>query len=668
MSKEVDRRGFLLMMLYGLGSVAVAGQLGNLQLRQRAVLAQTAQEQQTQHLTEPAPRGQILDRNGVPLATNRPSNVVVIRYPYYDYKKDADYRHALELLAEITAVNLQRLLERVDYKLTTDMRFFEPVVVKADITPSEYAAIVENHDRLPGVEVVVRPVRYYPQKALAAHLVGYVGEINQAELSELEALGYRGGDTIGKTGLEKYYESYLRGSSGTRKVQIDYSFAPTGDLGWVKEPVPGANLVLSVDVKLQELAERALDWQMFRLQNIYHTSDKKTYSEARAGAAVVMDVRTGAILAMASRPSYDLNLWVPGISDEDYAALTSGSVSPLLNRAVQVPYHPGSTWKMMTAAAALTEGVVSPAEEVFCNGKYQETGQLCWNKWGHGRVNAAKALRDSCNVYFYEMGRRLGIERLVKWAGEFGFGRLTGVDLPEEVAGFFPTQEWREEQGWYLGSTTSAAIGQIFQVTPVQLARYTAAIANGGTLLRPRLVDRILSPKGQLIREFGPEPQGTLPISEETRLQLVKGMKMVNAPGGTSDFGHWPVPGIETAGKTGTAEYFDGDNLGVYVAFAPADQPEVAVAVLIERAGHGGSVAPAARTILAGYFGVELPPNDPAYVPPEFPAQKEEIAKALKQGRRWVSPSVQPPTPAPAPAPGPAPAPTPAPDRTPPQE
>ncbi|MCG0238995.1 MAG: penicillin-binding protein 2 [Firmicutes bacterium] len=643
MSKEIDRRGFLLMMLYGLGTMAVVGQLGNLQFRKRDILAATAAAQHTQRLTEPAPRGEILDRNGVPLATNRPSNVVVIRYPYYNYRKNEEYRRSLELLADLTRVDLQELLERVDYKLETDMRFFDPVVVKADITQEEYAAIVANRDRLPGVDVVVRPVRQYPQKDLAAHVIGYVGEITREELEALAGQGYRGGDVIGKAGLERYYESYLRGTPGIRQVQIDYSFVPIGDLGWLKEPVPGANLILTLDVGLQALTERALDWQMLRIQNIYHVNDRKTYTEAKAGAAVVMDVRTGAILAMASRPSYDLNLWVPAISPEDYERLVNDPISPLWNRAVQGTYQPGSTWKMVTAAAALMEGVVTPREEVFCGGRYKETNQNCWNRWGHGRVDVARALRDSCNVYFYEMGRRLGIDRLVKWAQIFGFGSRTGVDLPEEEPGFLPTREWREARArdegleWYLGDTTSAAIGQTFQVTPVQLARYCAAIANGGTLLRPRLVERIVAADGTVLKSFGPEPQGELPVSREALAEIVRGMKMVNAPGGTSDFGRWPLPGIPTAGKTGTAEYPGSDNLGVYVCFAPADNPEVAVAVVIERAGHGGSVAPVARSILAGYFGVELPPEDPAFIPPEFPEKKEEIARALRSGRRWIS-------------------------------
>lgn len=617
-----------MMAVCAVGVLGLVGQLGNLQLLRQAKYVQNAERQQTQYLGAPAPRGLILDRHGVALATNRPSNVVIIRYPHYKDKL------VLERLAGILAVPLDKLQKKADYKLENDGRLWDPLLVKVDIAREQYAELVERRDELPGVDVVVHPVREYPQGDLAGHTLGYVGTINEEELDKLQATGYRGDDILGKSGLEKYYESYLRGTEGIRQVQVDFSFAPKSDPGWIREPVPGKNLSLTLDARLQKAAERALDWQLFRLQNVVHPADQRTYPGARAGAVVVLEVKTGAVLAMVSRPAFNPNVFLTG-SDKDIEALWNTEPPALWNRAVTAEYAPGSTWKMMTGAAALAAGKISPYETVFCNGKDKDTGQACWLQWGHGAVNAVTALRDSCDLYYYEMGKRLGVANLVQWAQHFGFGRPTGIDLPEENPGFLPDQEYRDKHGWWLGDTLSAAIGQIFQTTPLQLARYTATVASGGKIMRPYLVSAVTDQNGQVVQQFGPQELGRVPVPPDVWQHITRGMLLVNTPGGTADFAIFPLPGIETAGKTGTAENPPRDDYGVYVAFAPVKDPQIAVAVLIEQAGHGSSVSPVARTVMAEYFNAGLPGTDPAKVPAEFPAKSAQILQTTRRGQVW---------------------------------
>lgn len=619
------------MVLAGISILALVAQLANLQLRQQSRFAASAEIQQTQYLTVQAPRGEIRDRAGVPLAVNRPANAVVIRYPYYDYQKYPEYRQIQERLSGITAIPLPRILERVDARLSNlDRRLWEPVLITGDLSREQYAALVENQTDLPGVEVIVHPLRYYPQGALAAHAIGYVGAVTREDIAADP--GYRNDDLIGKSGLERAYEAYLRGADGRRRIQVDYRFAPTGESGWVQEPVPGNNLTLTLDAELQRVAERALEWQIFRIQNIYNDYDRRVWSNARAGAVVVLEVKTGAVLAMASTPGFDLNVFQSPREDAIKAVLND-TPSRLWNRAIHTSYSPGSTWKMVTGSAALHYGVTTPTERVFSGSIYAPTQQREWFPGGFGYVDLRNALRQSSNIYFYEMGARLTIDRQVEWASLFGFGRPTGIDLPEEDPGFLPTRQYRDTLGepWTLGNTTSAAIGQIFRATPLQLAQYAATLANQGTIMRPYLVQEIRSPRGDLIMRAEPRVAGRVPLSPEILKPILDGMLLVNSPAGTSDFAQWPLPGIRVAGKTGTAQVHGQDDNGLYVAFAPAEDPQIAIAVIIEQAGHGGSVSPVARAVFSHYFKVPLLKGDPAIVPAEFPTNKAELLKTLQR-------------------------------------
>lgn len=611
MNKEHDpklSRARYMSVLVAVALVALLGQLANLTLREQAAYSAQANAQQTRTIPIFAPRGAIYDRNGEALATNRPSYNLVINYPYYNQPE------VLARLANVLNIPLEEIQERVEEGKGVP---YEPVTVAENLSIEQYTLILEQQTGLPGVEVRTEQVRYYPYRELAAQALGYVGEISDAELEALKDKKYQPGELIGKDGLEDYYEDYLRGQSGSYVIPVDTNSQPIGPAE-VVEPVPGDNLILTIDVKLQQVTERALDWQMYRLQTIPNAGDGHAYPNAKAGAAVVMDVHTGAILAMASRPSYDPNLFVGGISQADWTKISENAYLPMLNRVIHSSYQPGSTWKLMTASASLATGVTTPDEKVYSGSVYEPTGQKDWISYGHGWVDMRNALRLSSDIYFYEMGSRLGIERLVEYAKKFGFGSPTGVDLHGEIGGTMPDEEYREANGWYLGDTTSAAIGQIFTVTPIQLVRYAAAFANGGNLMRPYLVQEIQSTDGKTIKKTEPEVTAALPITEEIRRVIVDGMKMVDSANGTSDFATYSLPGIQTAGKTGTAENPPYDDYGLYIGFAPADDPQIAVAVVIEQAGHGGSVSPVARTIYAEYFGVELSSSDPARVPDSF--------------------------------------------------
>lgn len=602
------RRSVALFGIVALTFSGLAGQLGNLTLRQEAAYRDRAVSQSTREIAIPAPRGTIYDRNMQPLAINRPAYRLLVDYPYY---KDATVR---EKLSEILGMPMDKIEQQV--KKQQDLPF-EPVSLVDDLTPQQHAAILEQKQDLPGVVVQAEAVRQYPDKELAAQTIGYVGSLSEEELEELKDNGYRNGDQIGKTGLEAFYENELRGKNGVRQIEVNSYAQPLAEIGRT-EPESGHNLVLTIDSKIQKTAGRALDWQMHRLQTIINLGDGHAYPNAKAGAVVVIDVKTGAILAMVSRPAYDPNLFVGGISTADWRRLNDDPFNPLLNRAVQAAYHPGSTWKMLTGTAAVTAGVTDPYEQVFSGKVYEPTGQKDWMPGGHGFVDLRNALRLSSDIYFYEMGIRLGIEKEVEFAKKFGFGDLTGIDLGEEVKGFLPDEQYRTENGWWLGQTSSAAIGQIFTTTPIQLARYVASLGNGGKIMRPYLVKEVTDNQGKVIKETQPEVLGTLPISQATLQVALDGMKLVNSPTGTSDFAQWPLPGMVTAGKTGTAENPPQDDYGLYVGFAPADNPEIAVAAVIEQAGHGGSVSTIARTIWADYYGIKLYSADPARVPDDF--------------------------------------------------
>lgn len=627
--REPARRLHVLIWVVLIVLTVLVAQLANLQLVQPALFRVQAEANQQRSLPIYAPRGLIYDKNGEVLSANRAAFSVSIVYPAYN---DPEVLQRLALLLDVPLADIER---RVDQN-KREWLFYEPVLIKSDITPVQHTRIREMQADLPGVIIETQPVREYRAGMLAAHVLGYVGEISESDLQARRAAGYRRGDVIGQYGLERYYESQLRGSDGVRWVEVDVMFRPLGEVAERRRsPVAGNSLVLTLDAELQRRTEELLDYTMWRLQHLEERGGP--YTNARAGAVVVLDVDTAGVLAMASRPAFDLQVFSGGISAQDYAELVDNPWYPFFNRAVQGIYAPGSTFKMVTSAAALGEGVVHPDEQIFCSGAYDKVTppKLDWTKYGHGYTNLAKAIAESCDIYYYEMGWRLGIDRLVEWTRHLGLGIPTGIDLPGEEAGILPDAEYRQQRAardnpWHRGDDLSAAIGQASMTfTPLQLANYTATLASRGIRRQPHLVQQVLSPDGEVLAITEPVEVERLNLSEAHIDAIIQGMVRAHThPMGTGTrfFGDFALP---TAGKTGTSEVFGYDDYGVYVAFAPVDNPQLAVAIVVEQAGHGSSLAPIAKGVFAHWFDVPLAENDAAKIPPEWPHDLEALKARL---------------------------------------
>jgi penicillin-binding protein 2 len=467
----------------------------------------------------------------------------------------------------------------------------------------EKVALVEtNALNLPGIYIDVSPIRLYLDGEILAPVIGYTGEISKEDIEKSNDK-YTYGEVLGKHGLEKYFDDYIRGRSGAELVEVNVHGKEIRNLG-MNKPVSGYNMTLTIDADLQKAAWQAL--------------------EGKAGSAVVLDTRDGSVLAMVSSPSFDPNLFNNGISNDQWNELQNNPFAPLSNKAISGQYPPGSTYKLIVAAAALEEGVITPDTKVLCKGSFTLGNRTyrCWNKHGHGYVDLHRAIVESCDVYFYTVGKMLGVDKIAQYAKLFGLGEVAGIDLPGEKSGLVPTKEWklkRRKSAWQLGETISISIGQGFNlITPLQLANAFAAFANGGTLWKPYLVKYIESTDGKIYKEFLPEKKGEVKLSPKT-IEILNGALwgVVNEPGGT---GHAAsIPGIDVCGKTGTSQVlglpadekarrrkvlgaFQKDH-ALFACFAPLRNPEIAVAVVLENAGGGGAVAaPVARRILSAYF------------------------------------------------------------------
>ncbi|HEV2474602.1 MAG TPA: penicillin-binding protein 2, partial [Chthonomonadales bacterium] len=454
----------------------------------------------------------------------------------------------------------------------------------------------ERKSDLPGVVIAQQPVRSYPQGALCTHILGVTRPISAERLQKLRSRGYRGGDQIGVEGLEATYESDLRGKDGGDVVAVDARGRMLRRVDRMN-PVPGHTLRLSIDLRLQKVAYDAL---------------QQPLALGHPGAAVAVDPNTGAVLLFVSTPSYDLNRY-----GEMYNALVKNPLRPLINRASGSHYPCGSTFKLVTSAAGLVSGSITPQTREYCSGSIRIGNHTfhCDNRSGHGSLDFEHALGASCDVYFWRVAQLVGGSELAHWATVFGLGARTGIDLPRAVdtAGIVPSEEWKASHKlgpWSQGDLLNMAIGQGYVgVSPLQLADYTAALANGGTLYRPQLVseiDDVSTGSPRAIRKMRPDARGRLGLPEPDREAIVAGMEDVFERGGTG-YG-LAIPGLEVAAKTGTAEAYFGRrhaSHSVFVCFAPVDHPRIAVAVLVEGAGHGSDVAgPIARRILCAFFGI----------------------------------------------------------------
>ncbi|HEU4430434.1 MAG TPA: penicillin-binding protein 2 [Myxococcota bacterium] len=599
-SLEGRIRFVALLVLLAFGGFVV--RLFHLQVVEGAMLRERSQKNSVRKLDLDAPRGEVLDREGRVIATWRSSRA--LRVVPNDL---VNRERTFAALGQLLGARGAELDERSGP--SRGLARFRPVTLVEDLDWERLARVESHGYALPGVETFEHPRRFYPGGPLAAHLLGTLGEIQAGQLALPEFATYRQGEVIGQSGLEARYEAHLRGEVGERQVVVD---AAGREIEVLREVPPGlgGRIVLALDKDLQEQAEAG-----FR--------DVPEGEPQRMGAAVALDVRSGDVLALASFPTYDPNVFTSRIDRDTWRALTGDEWRPLRDRAIQNHYPPGSTHKAVMAAAALQEGVVDLDTRVYCPGHYYFGGRRfgCWKKEGHGSVNVIQALQRSCDVFFYTVGVQLGIDRIAKHASSFGLGDVTGIDLPGEARGVVPSTEWKQRtlhEKWYPGETVSAAIGQSYNLyTPLQLAVAYAAIANGGRVMKPRVVLRLEGRAGEVLEEFPPQLRETATVSDANLAIVREGLTaVVEVPGGTGARAR--VPGVRVAGKTGTVQVVSLDRVrgmkeleipirlrdhAWFVAFAPADAPEIAVAVFVEHGLHGSSAAaPIAQRILAKYF------------------------------------------------------------------
>ena len=542
-----------------------------------------------------APRGLILDVRGQILASNRPSFDICL------VPQDAIHPEiVLKHLAGLLGSDLSRLKKRVE--MSRGRPPFEPIRLETDVSRDAIALVLTHRLDLPGVAVVSTPVRYYPHETLACHLLGHLGEISPQELDQPEFSRYEMGDFIGKYGVEQIMELQFKGVDGGYQAEVDATGYKINVMGRVN-PLPSHNVILTIIADLQKTAEDAL-------------GDK-------AGAVVAVDPRNGRVLAMVSNPAFNPNLFSRGISLHDWDNLINNPKHPLMNRCIQSLHPPGSTYKLITAAAALEEGLINRDTSFFCGGSLRcgNRSYRCWKKAGHGKIDLVRGVAESCDVYFYNLGSLLGPDALAKYAKGFGFGVLTGISLNNEKPGFIPTSGWYQSRygiPWQAGESLSIAIGQgSNQVTPLQLVMAYASIANGGILYKPLCVDRIVTIDGRVIKRFDPQIKARIPLSQENIKLLRECLwSAVNTPSGTG----WRarLPHVDVAGKTGTAQVISLNrekssqpgrrflDHAWFVSFAPKEGARIAVVVLVEHGGHGGSAAaPIAKKVISRFFVLE---------------------------------------------------------------
>ncbi len=591
------RNVFLVIII---ATFAVIGfQLFNLQIIKGERYRSLSEDNYLRITPIPAPRGEMFDRNGKVLVTSRPAFTV-----FYWYLDQARAEETLPKLSSILGIELPEIEKKVKQY---SGRYFEPIPIAKDISPEIYTKIAEGAPNLPGVFIDIQPVRYYPEGDLMSTSLGYVGEITGAQLADPRWQDYRMGNIVGQEGLEAYYENVLRGINGGYQVEVDYRGRPTGNAGPGIEPEPGKSIQLEIDLGLQKAVESAL------LKAL--SANKK----AKGASAVVLDVKTGGVLAIASVPGFDPNALISGITSKELNdKLTSGEWR-FANLATTGLYPPGSAYKIVTAVAALAEGKTNPTEEFFDPGYHPMVPTLvCHKREGHGYVNMEDALAVSCNTYFYEMGRRLGIDILAKYSRILGLGQKTGIDLFGENYGTVPSTEWKKKaygegrvaQPEFLFSEhMMAAMGQVFHMyTPIQMASVVQAIANNGVRMTPRLAARIFDSEHNVVEEIEPKIASTLDVEPEVLSTVMKGMlKVTSESKGTAYWTFYDLP-LKVGGKTGTAQNPLGEDHAWFVGFGPYEDPEIALAVVVDQGGSGSGVAaPVARAIFDAFVELRNP-------------------------------------------------------------
>ena len=570
-----------------------------------------------------APRGLIFDADGKLLVDNRPSFDLRI-IP----RNARPLEQTLKKLARYTNIPEEEMMEKV--REGNGLSSYKPVLLKQDIGRDAMASIEVHKFDLPGVAIDIRPVRHYINGQHAAHLIGYLGEINAKELQSGAFAGCKGGDFIGRFGAEKSYEDLLRGKRGGRQVEVDVRGQVVKALRTVNA-TPGRNLYLSLDYALQKKVEELL--------------------QDRVGAVVAMDPMTGYILVMASSPTFDQNAFVSGMSRKEWNVLTSNPDYPMTNRVIQAEYPPASTYKIVTAIAGLEEGVVDHETTHYCPGYYALGNRVfrCWKRGGHGEVNVVRAIAESCDVFFYKVGEEVGVDRLAFYAGMCGLGERTGISLDNEGKGLIPTSVWKKKrlgESWQKGETLNISIGQGFNLTtPLQMLVLTSAIANNGSLYQPQVVRRVETADGMEIENIESVVTGNLTISPQTMDIVKRGLwEVVNTKKGTAR--GIKLKQYSISGKTGTAQLVttrepkageeNKDSLfeqnlphAWFVAYAPSEAPRIAVAVIVEHGEHGSTAAaPIAKELIKTYLDKEAQQKLTA---------EEEARSQKTEDRRQVS-------------------------------
>lgn len=630
-----------------------------------------------------APRGEIYDRNGVILATNKlsydvelykvrvstkeqndgilrlveilnensdkvystfPVNDDLNGFNFENTEEEQKWKKEMKLDSTLTFDQvIDKYIEKYELQDYSDNRLnqikmieikyeanlngyslFNSATIAKDISQKSVAKIGEEKYKIYGISIVSVPKRYYPNGNLLSHTIGYVSKISSTEYEKKKEQGYNVNSVIGKAGIEQSFEKYLRGKDGVIKEETD-TLGNVSSQTETTEAKSGVNVTLTVDYRLQKVAEESLLNAINGLQN--GTLVGKKFSDANAGAVVVLDVDSGEVLASASYPTYDINSLIGGISLKDWNALQNNSLHPMLNRVVSGTYSPGSTFKMLVGMAGLMNGKITVDEKYYDPGIYPYGYHpKCWlytdRHMTHGWINIEGAIKGSCNCYFYEVGRRIGISEIVKYAKLFGLGQKTGIELSGEVAGTIAGADDKSEDGlkspWYLGDTLSAAIGQSgSSYTPIQLANYIATIANGGKLNKVSLIKSVdnevagTSESLADINKYTSEYTGVnfeekdLNINSEYIDAIKKGMLSVTSETGGTSYIVFKNSDIQVAGKTGTAQVPNGNNNGIFVGFAPYDNPKIAVVAVIEHGGEGTYTANVVKPIMEEYFNID---------------------------------------------------------------
>ena len=659
-------------VLFLVGALLVV-RLFNIQIVNGEEYRERSEKKMLRETVIEAPRGEIYDRNGVVLANNKLAyNVVVYKvglennqlngtllkvinileknkddiytsFPM-DSLKEGFYtedkrknlcevygidelltdREILELLYEKYELNTMNLKDnekfkilRLRYELATNVfSLFSSVTLAKDISYESMAIIEEMGSELPGIDIDVNSKRYYPYGTLASHLLGYVSSINSEEYETLKDEGYLYNSNIGKMGIETTMEKYLKGDNGIKRTEVDAEGETATEYVY-KEAVSGNNVTLTIDYRLQSVAEKNLKKVINNIAT--GAAGYVKQKEANAGAVVALDVNSGEVLAMASYPTFNPNDFVSGIKYTKWKSLIENETKPMFNRVISGSYSPGSTFKMLSALAGLDSKVVTIDEKIKDNGKYEYANHpMCWvySYYGrtHGHINVSEAIKVSCNCYFYEVGRRMGIDNLVKYAKMFGLGSKTGIELYGESSGIVAGEN--KEMEWYLGDTLSAVIGQSYNsYTPIQLANYISTLANGGKLNKVSVVKDITSGENESVssEELANHIENItgykfisskLTLNKEHLNAVIEGMKSVTSEQGGTSYIVFKNSDIEVAGKTGTAQVASGTPNGVFVGFAPIENPQIAVVAIVEHGDSGSAVANIVKPILEEYFSI----------------------------------------------------------------